>query len=56
MCAWIAALSLGRLPDPLGVVSVSLAVGAVLLIVVVLIEPRPKRAPVAPRDGATLDL
>jgi hypothetical protein len=46
MCAWIAAVSLGRLPHPLGVVSVSLAVAAVLLIAVVLLEPRPTRAPV----------
>ena len=55
MCAWIVALSLGRLPHPLGVVSVSVAVAAVVLIVVVLIEPRPMRAPVAPRGGTTAD-
>jgi hypothetical protein len=53
MCAWIAALSLGRLPHALEVASVALALAAVLLIVVVLIEPRPMRAG-APR--AALDV
>ncbi len=56
LCAWIAAVSLGRLPHPLEVASLAPAVAALLLIVAVLIEPRPKRGSVAPRDGATLDL
>ena len=53
ICAWIAAVSLGRLPHPLEVVSLAPAVAALLLIVAVLIEPRPTR-PGAPR--AALDI
>ena len=53
MCAWIAAVSLGRLPHPLEVASLAPAVAALLLIIAVLVEPRPTR-PGTPR--AALDV
>ncbi len=54
VCAWVAALSLGRLPRSLGVACVAVAVVAMLLIVAVLIAPRPMRSPGAPRDTPEL--
>jgi hypothetical protein len=48
LCAWIVALSLGRLPAEVRFASIGVAAAAILLIVLVLVEPHPTQTPVIP--------
>jgi hypothetical protein len=51
LCAWILALSLSWLPVSVRFGSMGLAAVAIVVIGLVLIEPRPTRAPAVPSDN-----
>jgi hypothetical protein len=51
LCAWILALSLNSLPGSVRFGSMGIAAAAIVVIGLVLIEPRPTRAPAVPSDN-----
>lgn len=56
LCAWIVASSLGWVPASLRLAGVGLTAAAVLLILTVLLAPRPTRTPVSASDLAEVGL